>query len=300
VDTAHIPAGRGIFVGLATLDVVQRIDAAPEQNRKITADWQSVSGGGPALNAAVTFAALGGSCKLLTVIGQGTIADAIRSDLQTHDVSVSDCAEEGTIPAVSSILLDRRTGDRIIVSTDGTGQKTNVPENLDEELSGAAVVLLDGHHPSLALAAAAAANRLAIPVVVDAGRWKPVMVDLLPLADTVICSSDFRTPGGSTSLDVFAWLADHGVGSAAVTAGREDVMWQQDGRRGALPVPRIEAVDTLGAGDVFHGAFCWAAAVQGQKFEEAIAAAARIASIRCSSLGPRTWIGELRASQCQP
>lgn len=77
-----------------------------------------------------------------------------------------------------------------------------VPENLDEELSGAAVVLLDGHHPSLALAAAA--NRLGIPVVIDAGRWKPVMVDLLPLAGTVICSSDFRTPGAATCRDVLA------------------------------------------------------------------------------------------------
>lgn len=300
MDTSHIPAVRGVFVGLATLDVVQRIEAAPEQNRKITADWQSVSGGGPALNAAVTFAALGGSCKLLTVIGQGTIADAIRSDLQAHDVSLTDCAVEGSVPAVSSILLDRRTGDRIIVSTDGTGQKTKVPENLDEELSGAAVVLLDGHHPSLALAAAAAANRLAIPVVVDAGRWKPVMADLLPLADTVICSSDFRTPGASTSLDVFAWLSDHEVRSAAVTAGGEDIIWQQDGKHGALPVPRIKPADTLGAGDVFHGAFCWAWAVHGQKFEEAMATAARIASIRCSSLGARTWIGELHASKCQP
>jgi sugar/nucleoside kinase (ribokinase family) len=293
MDTAHTPASLGIFVGLSTLDVVQRIEAVPEQNRKITADWQSVSGGGPALNAAITFAALGGSSKLLTVLGQGTIADAIRSDLQTHGVSLTDCADEGTVPAVSSILLDKRTGDRTIVSVDGTGQKTKVPENLDEELSGAAVVLLDGHHPSLALAAAAVANRLAIPVVVDAGRWKPVMVDLLPLADTVICSSDFRTPGASTSRDVFAWLSDHEVRSAAVTAGGEDIIWQQDGKHGTVPVPRIEAADTLGAGDVFHGAFCWASAVQGQEFKEALATAARIASIRCSSLGARTWIENL-------
>ena len=298
MDAPYPPAGPGIFVGLSTLDVVQRIDAFPKPNTKITADWQSVSGGGPALNAAVTFAALGGSCTLLTVIGQGTIADAIRSDLQSHGVLVTDCAEEGTVPAVSSILLDRSTGDRTVVSVDGTGQTAEVPANLDEELSGAAVVLLDGHHPALALAAAAVANRLAIPVVVDAGRWKPVMADLLPLADTVICSSDFRTPGASTPQDVLTWLSDRGVKAAAVTAGGSDIIWQQDGKRGTSPVPPVRAVDTLGAGDVFHGAFCWAAAVQGQGFEEALVTASRIASMRCSSLGTRAWIEKLHDQQC--
>jgi sugar/nucleoside kinase (ribokinase family) len=293
MNSAQTPGGPGLFVGLSTLDVIQRIEAFPEQNRKVTADWQSVSGGGPALNAAVTFAALGGSSKLLTAIGQGVIADAIRSDLQTYSVSLADCADEGTVPAVSSILLDKGTGDRTIVSLDGRGQTASVPENLDEELGAVAVVLLDGHHPPLALAAAAAARRLGVPVVVDAGRWKPVMAELLPLADTVICSSDFRTPGAASPRDVFSWLSDHDVRSAAVTAGPEDITWQQDGKQGTVPVPRIESVDTLGAGDVFHGAFCWATAVQGQEFEEALATAAQIASLHSSSLGARTWIKEL-------
>lgn len=288
-----VNTGRAIFVGLSTLDVVQRVDAFPEQNRKVTADWQSVSGGGPALNASVTFAALGGSSTLLTVIGHGTIADAIRSDLQTYGVSITDCADEGAVPTVSSILLDKESGDRTIVSLDGRGQTARVPENLDEILTDAAVVLLDGHHPPLAMAAAAAARQLEVPVVVDAGRWKPVMTELLPLADTVICSSDFRTPGSTSSEDVFSWLFNHGVRSAAVTAGPDDIRWQRDGVQGTVPVPQIKAVDTLGAGDVFHGAFCWASAVQGQGFEEALAAAARIAARHSSSLGARTWIEEL-------
>lgn len=119
------------------------------------------------------------------------------------------------------------------------------------------------------------------------------MMKLLPLADTVICSSDFRTPGSTSSKDVFSWLSNHGVRSAAVTAGPDDIRWQRDGKQGTVPVPRIKAVDTLGAGDVFHGAFCWASAVQGQEFEEALAAAARIAALHSSSLGARTWIEEL-------
>ena len=71
----------GVFVGLATLDVIHRISGPPDVNEKVTATEQFVAAGGPAANAAVTFAALGGDAILVTALGDGPVADLIRSDL---------------------------------------------------------------------------------------------------------------------------------------------------------------------------------------------------------------------------
>lgn len=86
------PGPRGVFAGLATLDVIHRVDAPPGPNQKITAAAQFVAAGGPAANAAVTFAALGGHAVLVTALGQGAIAQTITAELAAQGVEVHDIA----------------------------------------------------------------------------------------------------------------------------------------------------------------------------------------------------------------
>src|SRR5690625_5828251 len=80
--TMHRP--RGVFAGLATLDVIHRVDASPGPDEKVTALSQFVAAGGPAANAAVTFAALGGHAVLLTALGRSPIARTIRDRKSTR------------------------------------------------------------------------------------------------------------------------------------------------------------------------------------------------------------------------
>src|SRR5690348_14407025 len=96
---------RGIFVGLATLDVIHRIDEPPAVNQKITATAQFVAAGGPAANAAVTFAALGGGAVLVTALGTEPVADLVRSDLIEHGVDHLD-------PVLDQVAA-HEIGDRI-------------------------------------------------------------------------------------------------------------------------------------------------------------------------------------------
>src|SRR6201991_3371515 len=86
----------GVFVGLATLDVIHRITKAPAANQKITSASQFVAAGGPAANAAVTFAALGGCAVLVTALGDDPVADLIRADLAAYRVDVIDVAAATT------------------------------------------------------------------------------------------------------------------------------------------------------------------------------------------------------------
>lgn len=290
-DSERAPAG--LFVGLATLDVVHRIAEAPAVNEKVTATAQFVAAGGPAANAAVTFAALGGRATLLTALGDGAVADLIRADLARHRVDVVDAAAgtERAVP-VSAVSVLESTGERSVVSLDAVHSDAEPLESMADLVADADVLLVDGHHPMLARAAVGTAAQ-SVPVVVDAGRWKPVMTDVVPHATDMVCSADFRVPGADRSASTAAALVDDGVATVVITHGGDPVEWWSDGRCGSVPVPVVEAVDTLGAGDAFHGAYCFFAAEPGSDVAYRIDRAARVAALRCSRVGPRAWLDEL-------
>ncbi len=283
----------GVFVGLATLDVIHRIAKPPAVNQKVTSTAQFVAAGGPAANAAVTFAALGGDATLVTALGTDPVADLIRADLAAHGVAVVDAAagEHRAVP-VSAVSVVESTGDRSVVSLDAVHSDTPPPDTLAELLAGADVVLIDGHHPVIARAAAAIAAGHGTTLVVDAGRWKPVMAELSPHATDMVCSNDFRIPDTDGSESTAAALVAGGVPTVVTTDGGDPVQWWSRGRSGAVPVPAVQAVDTLGAGDVFHGAYAYFATRPGG-LEHRIDRSARVAALRCSIVGPRAWLDEL-------
>lgn len=284
----------GVFVGLATLDVVHRIAKAPAANQKITATAQFVAAGGPAANAAVTFAALGGDAILVTALGEDPVAALIRADLTRYGVDVIDAAAGATRPVpVSAVAVTESTGDRSVVSLDAVHSDAEPPGNLADLIADADVVLVDGHHPLLARAAARHAGGRGITVVVDAGRWKSVMADLLADVTDMVCSNDFRMPGADTPESSAAALVRTGVSTVVTTHGGEPVRWWTQGDQGSVPVPPVAVVDTLGAGDVFHGAYAYFSTRGETGITERIDRCARVAALRCSVVGPRAWLDEL-------
>ncbi|MGU3432412.1 PfkB family carbohydrate kinase [Actinomycetes bacterium M1A6_2h] len=284
----------GLFVGLATLDVIHRIAKAPEVNQKITSSAQFVSAGGPAANAAVTFAALGGDAILVTALGEDPIADLVRADLAAHGVRVVDAAA-GTVRAVpvSAVSVVESSGDRSVVSLDAVDSDASPPNDLGDLVAESDVVLVDGHHPLIARAAVRVAAARVTTTVVDAGRWKPVMTDLLPSATDMVCSSDFRVPGSADSEATAAELVRSGVRTVVTTHGGGPVEWWSGGASGTVAVRPVVAVDTLGAGDAFHGAYCYFSTQSEGSVAERIDRSNRVAALRCSVVGPRAWLTRL-------
>ena len=284
----------GLFVGLATLDVIHRIAKTPAANQKVTSTAQFVAAGGPAANAAVTFAGLGGEAILVTALGDDPVADLIRADLCAYGVSVVDAAT-GTSRAVpvSAVSVVESTGDRSVVSLDAVNSDVPPPAELDDLVANADVVLVDGHHPLMARAAARHAEGRDTTVVVDAGRWKPVMSDLVAHATDMVCSNDFRMPGADTPESTAAALVRSGVRTVVTTHGGDPVDWWSDGESGSVPVEPVVVVDTLGAGDAFHGAYSYYSTQGQSSVAERIERSTRVAALRCSVVGPRAWLSEL-------
>lgn len=279
----------GLFVGLVTLDLVYLTTSAPSNNQKIVATDYTVAAGGPATNAAVTFSHLGNQATLLGVVGANPITQLIRADLASYGVAIADLdSTQLQPPPVSSIIVTQPTGERAVVSINASKTqvtRNNIPADI---LQGVNVVLIDGHQIAVGLAIAQQASANDIPVVIDGGSWKPGLETVLPFVDYAICAANFYPPKCNSTAEVFAYLTSAGIPHIAITQGQNPIQYLCQGTTNILEVPQINAVDTLGAGDVFHGAFCHY--ILQEKFTEAIISSARIASYSCQFFGTRRWM----------
>jgi sugar/nucleoside kinase (ribokinase family) len=251
-----------VCCGLVTLDVVQTLDAIPGPDQKVVADGLDVRFGGPAANASATAVALGVPTRLVTAIGAGPVADLVRAGLRDAGVEVLDLAAgTAATPPVSTVLVTRATGERAVVSVNGTGAPdlgaAARAALAGGALDGATAVLVDGHHLGAAVPVAAAARERGVPVALDGGSWKPGLGALLAYVDHAVLSADFRLPDGDDEV-LGAVLAGWPVASVARSAGGGALRHRGRGgveaRVEVATVPPGEVVDTLGAGDVLHGA----------------------------------------------
>ena len=280
---------QGIFVGLSTIDVVYSVDGFPTPNSKVAARSQDVFVGGPATNAAITFAHLGGRPSLVTAVGRHVLADVIRKELQAQSVQLIDLNPGfDDAPVISSVSVDS-TGGRNVISANTIRISAPAPEVDENVLAQAHIVLVDGHFMPACQAWAAAARARGTPVVLDGGSWKDGTGDLLANIDVAICSADFRPPGCADENKTLHYLKSRGVKRIAITHGPEPVRFESGSSSGTLRVPQVEAVDTMGAGDIFHGAFCYFSAT-GRGFVESLAEAAQVAAESCRYRGTRAWM----------
>jgi sugar/nucleoside kinase (ribokinase family) len=280
----------GLFVGMLTLDFLYLTNTYPEKNQKVVATDYAVTAGGPATNAAVSFSHFGNSSNLLAVVGNHPITQLIKSDLDNYQIKILDLDKNRSEPPpVSSIITTEKTGDRSVISINATKFKVGGEVISEETMPGVNIVLIDGHQMSASLEIADMAKMKNIPIVIDGGSWKPGFEEVLPLADYVICSSNFYPPKCKTREEVFSYLSRLNIPYIAITGGGEAIEYLNTGYFGRFEVPQVEAVDTLGAGDIFHGAFCHYI-LEEDNFVAALESAAEVASHSCQFFGTREWM----------
>lgn len=291
LSKAMNPQCRALFVGLATVDAEYFLDDLPGPNQKITAQSQHIAAGGPATNAAVTFAFLGGHATLVTAAGRHPLADVIRHDSEQFGIELSDIASEhDEAPPLSSIFILRKSGERTVISANAGAFASLRYDANQQWMEKASIVLVDGHYMPLCQAVASLARSRGIRVVLDAGSWKPGMAELLSKVDIAICSDDFWPPGCKTESEVFSYLSKQGIRSMAITRGKRPICYMENEVSDEVTVPDIQAIDTLGAGDIFHGAFCYWACQSEHSFRDCLQFAAHVASFSCRYLGTRLWM----------
>jgi sulfofructose kinase len=294
-----------LLVGLCTVDVVQRVTELPSPGQKLQSTSVELVAGGPSANAAITVAAMGGRSTLVTVLGAHPLAALARADLTGHGVRIVDTRLDfPRPPAVSSVTVRDRDGERIVVSHNAVD--IDPPADLPAWpglLADVGAVLVDGHHPKLAVAAARAARGRRVPVVLDAGSDKPVLSELLPLVDVCACAATFRLGQKRGPRATERAVHELGVPVVLRTDGADPVRWSvlADGHTttGQVRPPAVVARDTLGAGDVWHGALALGVAGLGRVPTAAdlpglVEVANRVAATRVGVVGARAWLRQVR------
>ena len=286
-------APRVLFVGRTTLDALYWLDRLPEEDTKIYARELRVMPGGPALNAAITHSLLGGKATLVSAVGGGRWAAAVRPDLERHEIELIDLAADTAheMP-LCTVLVNASNATRTIVNP----PLSQVPlRNLGSAWNAAwgempRVALTDGFHLKETSALLAGCREAGAALCLDGGSWKAGTEELAGLLKVAICSERFAVPGQPSGPDAtLAWFAAKGVPHVAVTRGAQSILGWDQGRRFEIEIPAVTVADTLGAGDVLHGAFCYHFA-RGPHFEAALRRASAIATLSCQSAGTQAWV----------
>jgi sugar/nucleoside kinase (ribokinase family) len=302
---------------MLTLDVVHVLDRLPQPDEKTWSRSQHIAFGGPAANAAATAAALGAPSRLLAPFGQSPFTPVVAAQLQAAGVSWVDPTPQVRHPSpVSTVLVTAGTGQRAVVaggapplphSTDPDGPPDDLLDGrrddlldgrhddlLDDLLDGVGAVLLDGHAHPWAVAVARRGRARGIPVVLDGGSLKPGTAQLLEYVDLAILSADFHAPDDA---DPLGWTLRHGsCRYAARSAGAGSLRWRARAgaatTEGVVPVAAVEVLDTLGAGDVLHGAAAVAVARLGLSeatLARVLGFGAGVATLSCRYAGALGW-----------
>lgn len=274
-----------LFIGLTTVDIQYFLEEHPMPNTKHKADAPFVVAGGPAANAAIAFAYLGGTADFLSCIGNNPFEKILLDDFSQNKVNVIDAMKGVNYqPIVASIITNTTNSERTIITHHPeTVEVGNVLDIIN--LEQYKMVLSDGFYPELALPICLKAREKGIPVVMDGGSWKPQMADLLPLSNIAICSENFIPPGCQNLGDIFDFTKNHGVQYTAISRGAFSTI----SNHGNIEIEKVEALDSLGAGDVLHGAFMWYY-LQGSDFFTALEKASKIATKSTLYKGTRAWM----------
>ncbi len=282
-----------VGVGLNATDTLLVVPHFPAYGGKVPFHDEILSPGGQVASAMVACSALGLRAKYI-----GTVGDDERGRVQLESLRRSDinldhvqlrphCANQSAY-----IIIDQSTGERTVFWSRPDCLAISPGEITEDQIACARFLHIDGHDTPAVEHAARIARAHGIPVSVDVDTIYKGFDRVLPFVDYLVASSEF--PGRWTKEeDPFRALTliqkEYGMRVAAMTLGAHGALALEDGKFHYSPAFVVNCVDTTGAGDVFHGAFCYAV-LEEMPMREALDFANALAALNCTAIGARGGI----------
>lgn len=276
-----------LCVGALTLDTIFRLERLPAVAGKVLPLEAVTVAEGMAAAQAASIVRLGGAAALWASVGDDQAGDTLVAQIAGTGVDVSLVRRvAGARSGFSSILMDREGRTIIVPQYDAA---LAAPPEAVPEFGGFSAVMTDVRWPAAAEIALAAARTLGIPAILDADVGpEPVLRQLASLATHIVASEGAAQllTGQSDPEAATRDLAGRGTVLAVVTAGERGAFWSEGYDVGHSPAVRVDALDTLAAGDVFHAGFALGL-VEGRPLPEILRFAATAAAIKCTRFGGR-------------
>ncbi len=284
-------------LGSNCIDYLCLMDGYPTEDVKTEVDTIEMQGGGNIGTALVAVARLGGNAAYHGVVGNDEYRDRLFEELSRYGIDTQHVSFKEGKNHVAFILINRSNATRTIIYS-----KHNIPEFSPHEvntdiITQTKVLLLDFFYEEVSLKASKFAKEHGVPVVIDAEWVCPHAKDIIANSSHLITSRnfalDFTDMGGSENMEevikklsqivggCFICITLGDRGSISFDREKEKIFWQK---------PFIvDTVDTTGAGDVFHGAFCYFLS-QGYSNEDAVRYSSACSAMKCRQLGGRRGI----------
>lgn len=270
-----------------------RVGQFPKPGEKVQASEFIITSGGQAGNAAVAMARLGSQVTYIGALGdaQDDVANTIIKTLVQENIDVSRVLRVPGAKSSASLIMIDASGEKMIATRRNQGLSEAAPDDPDGAVADADAAMLDNRYSNISLPVCRAARARGLPRVLDFDKPTPPDDPLFQSCSHVICSADaIREATGETELPAALRTLGAGFsGFLAVTNGPEGVYWLDKGQSDLGEVRhmdafKVEAVDTLGAGDTFHGSF----AVRFVETHDVVLSmrfAAAAAAIKCTRFG---------------
>jgi len=279
-----------VGVGLNATDTVLMVPHFPAYGGKVPFSREFYSVGGQVATAVVTCARLGLRAKYIGTIGDDERGRIQLESLQSSGVDIRNVQQRRNCPNQSAyIVVDESTGERTIFWSRPDCLTISPDEITPEQITCARLLHIDGHDTPAMAHAARIARRHAIPVTCDVDTIYAGFDQVLPWVDYLIASTEFpaRWTGMEDPFEALPKIQrDASLRVAAITLGAHGALALSEGRFHYSPGFVVDCIDTTGAGDVFHGAFCYSV-LQQMPIAEALDFANAMAALNCTTSGAR-------------
>lgn len=285
-----------VGVGLNATDTMLLVPQFPGYGGKAPFLDERYSPGGQVASAMVACSTLGLKTKYI-----GTVGDDLRGKIQLESltstgIDISHVQTRENCPNQSAyIIIDQRTGERTVFWHRDDCLRIDPTQIAPEQITCARMLHIDGHDTPAVEHAARIARENDIPVSVDVDTIYHGFDKVLPYVDYLVASTEFPVRW-TNEMDPRKALAmiqkEYGMRVAGMTLGHYGSAALCEGKFYYSPAFVMDCIDTTGAGDVFHGAFCYGV-LQGYSLDETLEFANAMAAINCQALGARGRIGKL-------
>jgi sugar/nucleoside kinase (ribokinase family) len=282
-----------VGVGLNATDTLLIVPHFPAYAGKAPIQEERLSPGGQVASALVACARLGLRAKYIGAIGDDERGRVQLESLRGAGINIDDVQFRRNCPNQSAyIIIDRSTGERTVLWRHDECLRIDPGEIAPEQIAGARLLHIDGHDTAAVARAAAIARSHDIPVTVDIDTVYHGFDRVLPNVDYLVASSEFPAAWTGVNDPLKALEAiqnEYGMKVAGMTLGAHGSLARENGKFHYAPAYVVDCVDTTGAGDVFHGAFCYAV-LEGMRMRDALEFSNAMAALNCTALGARGGI----------
>lgn len=289
IQTRKSKSSRILCIGMPVRDLIFRVPEVPARGHKEYASAFVEIAGGNGPNAAISISRLGGRVLLSGPIGGALAASnvSIYEQFQSEGIDTSGLVVvDDVVTPISSVMIDP-SGERTIATFRDPKLWSVVLPLPDVLLADCDAILIESRCAEFGTDVCAEAKRRGIPVVVDGDRMMSMREGLLQIASHIVFSTEAlrATAGVGDDITALRKIADITTAVLGVTSGARGVEWLDDsGELQHMPAFPVHTVDTLGAGDAFHGAFTLAIA-EGQPLDQAMRFASATAALKCTRFG---------------